>query len=533
MTVSVRRLLPILLAIGLALSAVAQASGHDDAALADRRSPITVAVGSIATDGLTTTSVVAGSIESHLLYMSPFEYDYASGTYDIEPALATGVEILDDGLRYRITLRQDALFHDGTPVDAAALANWIAMLTDEDHPLYECGHQRENHRLGAHAGVEVIDEYTIDFLLTRINPAQFDWFTQNAYAPMSPAALEAFGCDIARNPVSTGPYELADWQPGEYVVLDRFTDFYDPTMGMADRIIARYIPERAAQVAALEAGEVHLIEGVSPEEAERLRATPGIEVVERETLFVFFFHFDTRIEPLDDVRVRQALNYAVNKDAIIDDALMGAAHRSYAPLSPAFGQFYAGDVVRHYDYDPERARELLAEAGYPDGFDITVHAIDTPRAGMERTLEVAQLVQADWRAVGVNARIEVSDWASFEPRRARGEMAVAARGWTPWTGDPDGTIMQNFHPNFHPPSGRGVTFLDDPEATRLMDIASTTVDPEQRAQAWINAQERIVELAPWLFLYHSVVYEAHTDRLQNYTPWAGGLFAGLPFAWLE
>jgi peptide/nickel transport system substrate-binding protein len=533
MLVTPRRLLPTLLVSIVMMSAASSLGQGAEPTEAQRQTPITVAVGSIATDGLTTTSVLGGGIESHLIFMSPVEYDYRSGTYAIAPALARDIQVLDDGLRYRVTLRQDAKFHDGTAVDAEAVANWIAMLTDPDHSLYTCGHQRENHRLGTNAGVEIVDEYTLDFLLTRVNPAQFDWFTQNAYAPMSPAALTQYGCDIARNPVSTGPYMLADWQPGEYAVLDRFADFYDPAVGVTRRIIARYIPEMAAQVAALEAGEVHLIEGVSPEEAQRLRAIPGIEIVERETLFVFFFHFDTRVAPLDDVRVRQALNYAVNKDAIIDDTLMGAAHRSYAPLSPAFGEFYAGDVVHHYDYDPERARQLLTEAGHPDGFEITIHAIDTPRAGMERTLEVAQLVQADWRAIGVDARIEVSDWASFEPRRSRGEMAVAARGWTPWTGDPDGTILQNFHPRFHPPSGRAVTFLDDPEATRRMDLASITVDPVTRAQAWLDAQERIVELAPWLFLYHSVVFEAHTDRLQNYTPWSGGLFSGLLYAWLE
>lgn len=498
-------------------------------------SPIVLGVGTVASDGLATTSLESTTCQyaCQFIYRSLVEYDYKNAGYNIVPGIAESWQVLDEGLRYRFKLREDVVLHDGTKFNAEVMANYVKMETDEAHPLYECGHQRENHRLGAHKAVEVVDEYTIDFVLSRVNPAQMDWFTQNAYAPMSQAALDAEACDIIQRPASTGPYKYSQWDPGQRAVLEKHEEYFDPEVGLAPQLIFRAIPEPAAQVAALEAGEVHWIEAVSPEEAERLRGVDGIVVVPRKTLYVWFLSLDTRKEPLNNVKVRQALNYAIDKDAIVNGVLAGAGERSYAPLSPQFGDFYAGDDVLHYDYNPELARQLLSEAGYANGFDTTIHTTSDLRPGQERSVEICEIIQAYWADIGVNANIEAQEWSTFEAQRINGDFAIASRGWTPWTGDPDGTILQNFHPDWHPPNGRGVCFLDDEEATRLMDEARSLFDLEARVQAWKAVQKRIVELAPWVFVHHAVVFEAHTDKLKGYKPWAGGIAAGMDYAYLE
>ena len=504
-------------------------------AFASTGSPIVLGVGTVASDGLTTTSMDGTTCQyaCQFLYRSLVEYDYKNAGYNIVPALAESWEVMDDGLRYRFKLREDVILHDGTPLTAEVMANFVEMEMNEEHPLYECGFQRETHRLGAHEAVEIVDEYTIDFVLSRVNPAQMDWFTQNAYAPMSKAALDIEGCGITQQPVSTGPYKYSQWDPGQRAVLEKHEAYFDPEVGVAPQLILRAIPEPQAQVAALEAGEVDWIEAISPEDAERLSGMDGIVVVPRKTLYVWFLSLDTRKEPLDNVKVRQALNYAIDKDAIIEGVLAGAGERSYAPLSPQFGDFYAGDDVMHYDYDPEMARQLLAEAGYPNGFETTIHTTSTPRPGQDRSVEICEIIQAYWADIGVNANIEAQEWSTYEAQRINGDFAIASRGWTPWTGDPDGTILQNFHPDWHPPNGRGVPFLDDEEATRLMDEAGSLFDLDARVAAWKEVQKRIVELAPWVFVHHAIVFEAHTDKLKNYKPWPGGIAAGMDYAYLE
>jgi peptide/nickel transport system substrate-binding protein len=112
-------------------------------------------------------------------------------------------------------------------------------------------------------------------------------------------------------------------------------------------------------------------------------------------------------------------------------------------------------------------------------------------------------------------------------------ISAKITGWTPWTGDPDGAILQNFHPEWHPPNGRGVCFLDDEEATGLMNHARGLTDLDERAAAWIAVQKRIVALAPWVFVHHGVIFKAHTDRLKGYNPWPGGIAADMDYAYLE
>ncbi len=520
---------------GISASSVVLAS-IGGAALAQGTSeggePIVLGVGSIADAGLATTATPC-QVPCQFMYRSLVEYNYKDGSHEIVPALAHSWEVLDDGLRYRFHLRDDVILHDGSALTAAVMANWINMQTDENHPNFSCGHQREKHRLGAHDRVEVVDDLTIDFYITRVNPAQMDWFTQNAYAPFSLPALEADACDIILQPVSTGPYKYKEWDRGVRVVLEKHDGYYDPEVGQTPNLIVRAIPEPEAQIAALEAGEVHWIEGISAEDAERLRSMSGIQVRDRKTLYVYFLHLDNRIEPLNDVRVRQALNYATDNDSIVYGILGGAAEPSYSPLSPQFGPFYAGDQAPRYDYNPDKARELLAEAGLSGGFETTIHTTTTPRAGQERSVEICEFIQSNWADVGITANIEASDWQSFESQRVTGAFPIASRGWTPWTGDPDGTILQNFHPEWHPPNGRGVCFLDDDEATNLMNHARGLTDLDERAAAWIEVQKRIVALAPWVFIHHGVIFEAHTDRLKGYNPWPGGIAAGMDYAYLE
>ena len=461
------------------------------------------------------------------LQRSLLTYDHAGASYKIVPGLAAEMpEILDGGMRFRFKIRDNAFYHDGSKVTAPGLAEWIMMQIDRNHPHFNYIKWTTGGRMRSIARAVAIDELTLDVFMKEFNAAMLDWFTEHQFEGVPMSAVEK-RVDLANQDFAAGPYTLVSRQKGSNTVLRRFERFFDPAEGRAPRVGFRVIPEMNARIAALEAGEVDWIDSLTAEAVQSLQRARGITVKERKTLYVWFVSLDMRKPPFNDLRVRQALNYALDKDSMIRDVLGGAAQRSHSPLSPQFGPFYAGDDVRRYDYDPARARALLAEAGYPNGFKSTIYT-NTGRAGQLKPLEMSQFIQANWKAVGVDCRIEALEWTAFEQRRSAGEFPIATRGWTPSTGDPDGVLFQNFHSSMVPPVQRNVAYLQDKEVDRLLEAGAGTLDPVERPRAFVEAQKRIVELAPWVFVCHEIAYEAHSSRIENYpvahpSGWANSL----------
>ncbi|MCR8724664.1 ABC transporter substrate-binding protein [Frigidibacter sp. ROC022] len=509
--------------VGLGYSTVARA--------ATRGSPIVLGVSAEANAIHQVAAAGASNQMLPFVQRALLMYDNVNASYKIVPGLAAEMpEILDDGLRFRFRIRDNAYYHDGTKVTADALANWIMMQIDENHPHYDFLNWTTKGRMRTVAKAVAVDELTLDVYMSEFNAAMLDWFTEHQFEGVPISAVEA-GADLANEDYAAGPYKVARRDKGNSTVLERFDDFYLEEEGVAPRVGFRIIPEMNSRVAALEAGEVDWIDSITAEVAQSLKDNPNVTVKERKTLYVWFVSMDMRKKPFDDLRVRQAMNYAVDKEALIRDVLGGAAQRSYSPLSPQFGDYYAGDVVKKYDYDPDKARALLAEAGYADGFKTTIYT-NTGRAGQLKPLEMSQFLQANWRDIGVDCEIEALEWTAFEQRRTAGEFAIATRGWTPSTGDPDGVLFQNFHSSMVPPTQRNVCFLQDPEVDRLLELGSGTLDPAIRPQAFVDAQKRIVDLAPWVFICHEIAYEAHNAALEGYpAAHPSGWGNSLTYAW--
>ena len=148
-----------------------------------------------------------------------------------------------------------------------------------------------------------------------------------------------------------------------------------------------------------------------------------------------------------------------------------------------------------------------------------------------KPIEMSQFVQANWKAIGVDCNIEASEWSAFESRRRKGEFPIATRGWTPSTADPDGLLFQNFHSSMRPPVQRNVPFLNDPEVDKWLDTGMGTLDMAKRTNAFIEAQKRIVDLAPWVFVCHEITYEAYAKSLQGYKVHPAGRGQSLTYAY--
>jgi peptide/nickel transport system substrate-binding protein len=459
-------------------------------------------------------------------------YDNKGSSFKVVPGTAVELpQVLDNGLRYRFKLRNNVYYHDGSKMDAASIVNYVMMQIDPRHPqnkLYNFN--ATSGRLSSIDRAVAVDDLTVDFYLKRLNAAQLDWFTDMGYAGAPIKVLQGANVDLVNKEYGAGPYTVIDRRKGESTILGKFDKFYDDSEGPAPRIGMRVITEMNARMAALEAGEIDWMDALTSEAANYLRRVKGIVVKDRKTLYVWFISLDMRKEPFTDVRVRRALNYALDKESLIKNVLGGAAQLARSPLSPQFGDFYCGDAVSRYDYDPARAKALLAEAGYPNGFKSTIYT-NTGRAGQMKPVEMSQFIQANWKAVGVDCNIEALEWTAFERRRSDGEFPIATRGWTPSSGDPDGVLVQNFHSAMMPPVQRNVAFLKDPEVDRMLDAGTGTFDHATRVKAFTDAQKRIVDLAPWVFVCHEIAFEAHSDQLQAYNPHPSGFGEGLTLAW--
>ena len=440
--------------------------------------------------------------------------DFVYGTYDIGPGLAESWEISDDGLTYTFNLRQGVTFHDGTDFDAAAVIyNWQRQI-DPTHPGHGAGvYPLAANYLGNVAEMEAVDAHTLRITLKEPMAPFLQYLTQLTVNIASPAAIEKFGADIATNPVGTGPYKLTEWRPGVRAVLAANEDWWGGDIAIKQLI---YVPivEAQARLSAITTGEVDFTYDVPIESLDVLRANPEVTVQDGLSAHVWYVTLNVTLSdpPLDNKLVRQALNYAIDKEAIVDDILMGAGVISRSPLSPIYGDNF-NPGVRHYDYDPEKAKALLAEAGFPDGFRCEF-MVPESGSGMQSPLEMGTFIQANLAAVGVNCSIQTMEWGAYLNAFRNGPQ-MAQMSWNSVMGDPDYVLWRLFNTQAHPPAWNA-GFYSNPEVDALLDRAQVVVDPAERTELYLKAQELIVEDAPWIFVNHGAQIVAHSARLEDF-----------------
>jgi peptide/nickel transport system substrate-binding protein len=275
----------------------------------------------------------------------------------------------------------------------------------------------------------------------------------------------------------------------------------------------QFIPEPSALIVALETGEVDAIMRVPPQETERLEVDENIEVVFESSVRQIYIGFNNEREPFNNPTVRRALNYAVDKQAIVDGLFQGVFTVADAPVVPAvFGHTSVGP----YDYDPERARELLAEAGFPDGFEMTLHH-PTGRYLLDAT--VAEAIQDQLSEVGIDVTLETREWSSYleftgqPPEQA--EYDAFMLGWGTVTLDADYGLYALLHSNQWNPNGNNRGFYSNEEVDNLLDEARVETDREEREQLYAQAIELIWEDAPWIFLYNQGQINANRESVEG------------------
>jgi peptide/nickel transport system substrate-binding protein len=434
------------------------------------------------------------------------------GTYKIVPGLAERWDISKDGLTYTFHLRPSVKFHDGTPLTAEAVKFCFDRQLNEQGPFYKTGtYPYVKGFLGNVAGVEVVNPSTVQIRLKSPLTPFLQYLAHHSLYVYSPEALKKWGKDVVKHPVGTGPFKLETWEPGVKVVLTRNDEYW----GGAPKIRqAIYVPiiEAQARLSAIKTGEIDLTMDVPPDSLDDLRKDPNIVVAETNSSAVWYVVLNTRHPILKDRRVRQALNYAVNKEAIIRDILKGTAIVAVSPLSPVYGP-YAEPGVQRYPYDPEKAKALLKEAGHPNGFDLTFFVPESG-SGMQSPVEMGTVIQANLAAVGVRAKIQSMEWGAYLKKYLDGPD-MAEMSWNPSIGDPDHMMYMLLSSDRFPPAFNA-GFYQNQKVDELLRKGRTTIDEKDRVALYREAQKLVTEDAPWIIVDHGKQVIVHRKRVQGF-----------------
>jgi peptide/nickel transport system substrate-binding protein len=425
---------------------------------------------------------------------------YAEDSLEVEPQLATDWEIDDEGLVYTFELRDDVTFHDGTAFDAEAVKFNFDRMLDEDHPHHDTGpFPLAEQFFGQIDEVRVVDDHVVEFELS----SPFAPFMANLAYPtgllISPAAVEEHGEDVGRNPAGTGPYVFSEWEGNQHVIVERNDDYWDGAPEVP-AVVFRPITESQTRVNELMSGGADLIVEVPPDDVAALRDDDDVVVQEQAGPHVWFLILNVAEEPFDDVRMRQAVNHAINKQSIVDDVLQGTATVADGPIAEAFGAAYNDDLPA-YDYDPDRAEELMEEAGYGAGVDITFYVTEGG-SGMLDPVPMGEAIQADLGEVGINVSIETYEWNSFLDEVNAGIEGKADMAQMAWmTGDPDTLPFLTLRTAAWPDEGGfNSGYYSNDQVDELLESAQVEVDEDARIEMYHEMQEIVVEEAPWVFV---------------------------------
>lgn len=401
---------------------------------------------------------------------------------ELQPGLAESWDQVDE-TTWEFKLRQGVKFHNGEELKASDIV--FSLNREKESP-------NTSHIVGFIKEVEAKDDYTVVIKLEEPFAPILSHLAHTASSILNEKAVTEAGDDYVNNPVGTGPFKFVSHDAGDKVTLEAFADYYKGAPKFKTLII-KNVAENATRTIGLETGEIDIAYDIEPNDFDVVKNNDRLELIDDESLSTAYIGFNTQKEPFTDIKVRKALNHAVNVEEIIEVVLEGSGKPATGPINnKVFGY---DDSLEAYNYDPEKAKALLAEAGKGEGFTTTIWTNDNAVR-----VKIAELVQAQLAEVGVKAEIEIVEWGAYLDRTAAGEHDMFILGWVTVTGDADYGLYALFHSSQKGSAGNR-TFFENAEVDKLLDEGRKESEPAKRLEAYKAAQEIIVEEAPEIFLY--------------------------------
>jgi peptide/nickel transport system substrate-binding protein len=453
--------------------------------------------------------VLQRAVWDGLIYRDPETNEYKGN-------LATDWEWIDDKT-LELNLREGVTFHNGDAFDADDVVATINFVANEENGV------KTQRNVNWMDSAEKVDEFTVRINTTDVFPAAIEFlsgpvsmYPAEYYAEVGPSGM-------GLQPVGTGPYKVVEVVPGQRFILERNENYHDspkgqPTIGTID---IRTIPDVNTQIAELFSGSLDLIWQVPADQAERLAMMNDQFIVENEsTMRVGYLSMDAAgrssmdPNPFQDLRVRQAVNYAIDRNALVDNLLKGASKIVWTPCFPS--QFGCDQNVTEYPYNPELAKELLAEAGYPDGFETDFYAY--------RDRDYAEAISSFLNAVGIETNFKMLQYSALRELNMRGEVPISFQTWGSYSVNDASAMVSQFFKHGSLDSTR------DDQTLEWLTVADTSNDPATRREYYTKALQRIADEAYWapMFSYNTNYV---TSKEVAYTPTADEVLRFTTMTW--
>lgn len=422
--------------------------------------------------------------------------------------LAKSYEVSSDGLTYTVKLQPGVKFHDGTDFNAEAVKVNLDRASNPDNRLKRYNLFRMIDK------TEVVDPNTVKIVLK----APFSAFINNLAHPaavmISPAALKQYGKEIGFHPVGTGPYQFETWNQTDFVKVKKFDGYWKAGLPKLESITWRPVVDNNTRAAMLQTGEATFAFPIPYEQAKVLEKNDKLDLVAAPSILQRYISMNVTQKPFDNPKVRQALNYAINKEALIKVAFAGYAVPAQGPVPEAI------DFAALYDpwpYDPAKARELLKDAGYPNGFSSTLWSSHNHSTAQK----VLQFAQQQLAQVGVKVEVTAMDAGQRAAQvESVGMKETGVRlfytGWSASTGEADWALSPLFSTQAAPPKQFNTAFYSNPQVDKDLTEALATTDRAQKQALYKDAQDRIWADAPWIFLVTERLLSANNKQLSGF-----------------
>jgi len=456
--------------------------------------------------------------------------EFDGATTNVRPALAESWTVSPDGKEWTFKLRKGVKFHDGTPFNADAVIWNFTRQWDPNHPYHteeyatlswEYWHDVIGWGFKGEEGAMMqdivkVDDYTVKFVLAApsgpflLNMAIFS----NGIA--SPASFEKYKTEAFMHPVGTGPFMFQEWVKDDHITLVKNPDYWGKPMPYIDKLVFRVIKDNSARYLAVKAGDCHgMGEGANPDDAKAARTDPNLQVLDRPPLNVGYLAFNQKVEPLNNLKVRRAIAYAIDKKAIVDALYAGQGIVATQFLPPSMWGW--NPDIKQTCCDPEKAKALLKEAGLEKGFTIDFWYMPVSRPYFPVPKAIAEAIAADLAKVGIIANLKTEDWGQYKVDAREGKFPMWLLGWTGDNGDPDNFLFTFFG---DVPFGSGASTkccgYANKELNELLAKAVALPDIESREPLYKQAAVLIDADMPRVPIAHTTVPLIFSKRVSGY-----------------
>lgn len=419
----------------------------------------------------------------------------------VEPALAESYTISDDKLTWTFKLRKNVVFHDGTPFNAEAVKfNYDRQMDPKNPWRFKGAFIFWDQFFKAVKAVEVQDEHT---LIMRLSRPDATFKTNLAVYTMgisSPTAIKKYGENFFKNPVGTGPFKFDRWVPNEKIKLVRNETYWGPKPHI-DMLIYKPVPDNAVRLLELETNSINVLDGINPDDVTRIRKDPNLKLLTQPGLNVGYLAMNNSKPPFDKREVRLAISHAINKAALVK-AFFAEGTLGLAAVNPMPSTVWGyNSQIKDYDYNPEKAKALLKQAGFPNGFETKLWTMPIARPYMPQPARIAESIQADLQKVGIKAEIVTFEWGTYLSRLGKGEHTMALAGWIGDNGDPDNFLYTILDKNNIP--GSNYAFYKGEQVHELLIKAQQVYDQSERTKLYEQVQAVVKQDAPLVPLFHS------------------------------